>query len=112
MPLDESVLKRGLDDDAEAFAVLSRSRLLVLSQALPTSAAVLLCLEWHAARQERMSLGLLARQRVCRISASSLSEITGKTIRTVRGALATLKKNGLIEAVTTMPGKTAIYRVL
>lgn len=110
-PLEEPILGNVSHDDGETFAVLHRSRLLALAKVLSTSAAVLLCIEWQSALQERMTLGPLAGQRVSRISARSLAQITGKAMRTVRWALAELKRKKLIETVAAEPGKVAVYRV-
>jgi len=97
---------------AGGYAMISCERMAALAFAMPDSkSAVLFCLTWKAARQERMNLGQNAGQCVARISASKLASITGFSLRTVQWALAALKAAELIELDYEAPGRTNVYRL-
>ena len=94
------------------YAMLDRDRAVELARLMPDAqSSVLLCLGWQAALQERLRRGPYAGQQVARLSASQLAEMTGRHLRTVRYALSRLKDTGIIEALRSGPGRTAIYRV-
>lgn len=110
-PIESGWQTVGAESAGETFAILERSRLELLARSMSACSAVLICLEWYSALQQKMSRGPLAGQRVARVSAGTLIEITGRPLRTIRWALAELKRKGLIETVENEAGKTAIYRV-
>lgn len=96
----------------QGFAVLDQDRLIALAHNMPDAqSAILLCLAWHAARQERFRLGPLAGEAVARVSGPRLVELTGRPLRTIRHALRRLKRTGSIVPADTEPGKTAVYRL-
>jgi hypothetical protein len=96
----------------QPFAVLERHRLEELARTLPDAqSAVLLCLTWYAARQERLKRGAHAGKCIARLSGPQLADITGRPLRTIRYAISTLRRCGVIEPLSTGPGKTAVYRL-
>lgn len=118
--VDAAATRAGLGSESKApdpeptcepYARIDRNRLIRLAHALPDSiSAVLLCVEWHAARQARLQRGDYARQYVARVSAKALATETGFTERTIRTALKRLKRTGAIEVVSVPAGKTAVYK--
>ena len=96
----------------KTFAILERTAMTNLSRTMPDAqSAVLLCLAWHAALQQRMRHGSLAGRQLARISAPALAKITGRPVRTVRHALRQLKAGGKIEKENDAPGRTSVYRL-
>lgn len=95
----------------ESFAVIGRAEMTALAHAMPDAqSAVLFCLSWHAALNERMRQGPLAGRRVARASVGLLGRITGRPVRTVKDALKKLRDSGLILR-ESRPGQTSVYRV-
>jgi hypothetical protein len=95
-----------------SFAVFKRPEMIALARSIPDAqSAVLFCLQWHAALQQRMHRGPLAGQQVARVSAGTLTKITEFSIRTVRYALSKLQQRHLIKNVESRPGRTAIYQL-
>jgi hypothetical protein len=95
-----------------SFAIFKRPEMVSLARSIPDAqSAVLFCLQWHAALQQRMRRGPLAGQQVARVSAGTLAEITECPVRTVYAALSKLQKRHLIQNIESRPGLTAIYRL-
>lgn len=92
------------------FALIELSHAEQLASVMPDArSAVLFLLGWQAARQVRLSFGPCAGRRVARISASTLAQLAGRPVRTIRWAIAELLAAGLIEQERTPPGWTNIY---
>jgi hypothetical protein len=92
------------------FAVICRERLIDLAHTMPDAqSAVLLCLVWQAALQERLNRGTHAGAPVARLSGSELVEMTGCPLRTVRYALRKLRQASVIYHEEEAPGKKAVY---
>jgi hypothetical protein len=94
----------------QAFARVDRQRLVALARSMPDcQSAVLACLVWQAARQERLHRGRHAGQFVARLSGAQLAEMTHRPLRTVRHGLARLTRAGIIRREGAAPGRTAVY---
>lgn len=94
------------------YARITLFEMSALVRSMPdTQSAVLACLQWQAALQARLTRGPLAGQRVARLSAATIGTLTGRSVRTVRGALARLKQAALIAPIATSPGRTMTYRL-
>jgi hypothetical protein len=92
--------------------MLDRDQIVNLARVMPDAqSAVLLCLAWQAALQERLHHGPDAGQRVARLSGRQLAEMTGRSLRLVRYALSRLKLAGIIEPTSAGPGRKATYRI-
>jgi hypothetical protein len=94
----------------QPFAVITKPLLLSLLRGMPDcQSAVLTCLTWHAARQERLQRGAHARRFVARLSGPQLAVMTGRALRTVRHALRNLKASGVIRRNVNGGRETAVY---
>src|SRR5436309_1970370 len=99
-----------LGNSKQSYARIEEPVLIALAQAMPDcQSAILTCLTWQAARQQRFSCGLYAGQFVARLSGPQLARMTGRPLRTVRHALSRLKRAGRVRAARPGPGKTAVY---
>jgi len=93
-----------------AYARIERPVLISLVQSMPDcQSAVLTCLTWHAARQQRFARGEYAGKFVARLSGKQLAKMTGRPLRTVRHSLRRLLEAKLIERVGVGPGRTAVF---
>ena len=93
------------------YALITRDVMANLAHLMDSRSAILFCLTWEAVRNLRMSYGPYAGQQVARISAQTLTHLSGKPIRTVRWALAWLRNSGAIIPVNPEPGKVSVYRI-
>jgi hypothetical protein len=111
MPLSDDPLERAGEPDTSknGYARIERSILVALVRSMPDcQSAVLACLTWQAARQQRFSRGKYAGQFVARLSGQQLARMTGRPLRTVRHSLKRLLEARLIERLGVGPGRTAV----
>src|SRR5260370_22041723 len=110
-PQSDGVLARAGETDTSkhSYARIERSVLVSLVRSMPDcQSAVLACLTWQAARQQRFSRGQYAGKFVARLSGKQLARMTGRPLRTVRHSLMRLLEAKLIERVGVGPGRTAV----
>jgi hypothetical protein len=97
------------DTSKHAYARIERPVLISLVRSMPDcQSAVLACLTWQAARQQRFSRGQYAGKFVARLSGKQLAQMTGRPLRTVRHSLKRLLEARLIERLGVGPGRTAV----
>jgi hypothetical protein len=93
------------------YAMMDQDLMISLAKMMPDAqSAVLLCMVWTIARQQRLKRGPDAGSPVARLSARQLADMSGRPLRTVWHALRQLKNASLIAQEATEPGRKAAYR--
>jgi hypothetical protein len=100
----------GRDPARQSYARIERPMLISLVRSMPDcQSAILLCITWQAARQQRFSRGQYAGKFVARLSGKQLAQMTGRPLRTVRHSLKRLLEASLIERLGVGPGRTSVF---